>query len=376
MTARADVLVIGAGIAGASAAAALCADARVVVLEAEDAPGRHATGRSAAIFIRNYGGPEMRALNAVSEPALADPGDLADGPLLSPRGQMMIATEDEAPALSAYLEGAQGLERLTGAEAAALFPPLRAERIAAAAYESAARDIDVDRLLQGCLRRLRGRGGRLETDAPARRIARAGGVWRVETPRGAFEAPILIDAAGAWADEVALLAGVAPMGLRALRRSAALLPAPDGSGGMAGWPLVASAAMAWYAKPEAGRLMVSPADADPVAPQDAWPDDLTLAEGLHRFEQAVTFPVSRVLRSWAGLRTFAPDDLPVVGFAPDAEGFFWLAGQGGHGVQTAPALAALTADLCLGRAPGLGAELASALAPRRFTGAAAPRQQG
>jgi D-arginine dehydrogenase len=186
----------------------------------------------------------------------------------------------------------------------------------------------------------------------------------VETPAGAFEAPVIVNAAGAWADEVARLAGIRPLGLTPKRRSAAILPPPEGVD-VTGWPLVASVSMAWYAKPDAGKFMVSPADEDPVEPHDAWPDDMVLAEGLHRFAQAMDYEITRVERSWAGLRTFAPDGDPVAGFDPEAEGFFWLAGQGGHGVQTSPALAALTADLILGRAPSLPGDVVAALSPGR-----------
>ena len=213
-------------------------------------------------------------------------------------------------------------------------------------------------------------------------MTRAGGVWRVATPAAVHEAPLLVNAAGAWADAVAKMAGLAPLGLTPLRRSAAILPAPEGHD-ITRWPLFVSASEQWYAKPEAGKLMVSPADEDPVEPHDAWPDDMVLAEGLHRFEQAVTVPVTRVERSWAGLRTFAPDRTPAVGFdhhqwagcevgesASDQhaaeEDFLWLAGQGGYGVQTAPALSRLAADLCLGRAPALPGAVVEALSPARF----------
>ncbi len=360
----ADILVIGGGIAGIGAAARLAPDARVIVLEAEDAIGRHATGRSAALFIRNYGNATLRALNAVAAEAFAAPDDGFDGPLLSARGVLFLADEASLDRAEAYAAGAAGLARLTGAEAAALFPILRPERIALALHEPDAQDIDVDRLLQGFARLLRRHGGRIVPGARAEALRREGGVWRVETPAGAFAAPVVVNAAGAWADAVAARAGVATIGLRPLRRSAAILPAPGGAD-VSRWPLAGDVAETWYAKPTGGKLMVSPADEDPVAPHDAWPDDMVLAEGLHRYEQAVTVAVTRVERSWAGLRTFAPDRTPVVGFAPGAEGFLWLAGQGGYGVQTAPALSRLAADLCLGRAPALPAAAVAALSPAR-----------
>lgn len=365
MSETADFLIIGGGIAGAGAAARLAPHASVILLETEDALGRHATGRSAAIYIRNYGNATLRALNAASEPVLAEPVGIAEESLLTPRGEMLVATEDELDAFNAYLKGADDMEVLTPDEAVALFPLLKREGIAAAAIERNAQDIDVDRLLQGFVRLARQSGARFLTDAPAQRVTRANGVWRIETPKGTFEAPVVINAAGAWADVIAERAGVTSVGLVPMRRSAAILPVPD-SIDVTRWPLVASASEAWYAKPDAGKLMVSPADEDPVEPHDAWPDDMVLAEGLHRFEQAMTMPVTRVERSWAGLRSFVNDRTPVVGFAGDAVGFFWLAGQGGYGVQTAPALSQLTADLCLGRAPALAAEIVGALDPRRL----------
>jgi D-arginine dehydrogenase len=192
----------------------------------------------------------------------------------------------------------------------------------------------------------------------------------VATAAGAFEAPVIVNAAGAWADTVAQLAGVATLGLTPLRRSAAILPAPEGRD-VSSWPAVCSMSETWYAKPEAGKLMVSPADEDPVEPHDAWPDDMVLAEGLDRYERAVTVPVTRVERSWAGLRTFAPDRTPVVGFDPAAEGFFWLAGQGGYGIQTAPALSRLAGALLTGGdgTRVLAADVVSALAPGRLRAA-------
>jgi D-arginine dehydrogenase len=277
----------------------------------------------------------------------------------------MIASEDELPVLDAYLDGALGVERLTGREAAAIVPILRPERIAGAMIERAARGIDVDLLLQGYARMLRARAGRIVTGAAVKALRRKAGQWHAETAQGTFTAPTVVNAAGAWADEVAGLAGLPRLGLQPYRRSAAIIPAPEGHD-TEHWPIFGSIAETWYAKPEAGKLMVSPADEDPVDPHDAWPDDMVLAEGLHRFEQAVTHEVTRVEHSWAGLRTFAPDRTPVAGPDPRATGFFWLAGQGGYGVQTAPALSQLSAALLSGAAPVLDVATRAALAPDRF----------
>lgn len=364
---RPDIIVIGGGIAGISAAAELAAHADVTVIEGEAHLGYHSTGRSAAIFIRNYGNAALRALNAAAAPVFEDPGEISDGPLLSPRGELLLAGEDEIATLDAYCEGATGIDRLTAADAVDLVPILRPERIAEACIERGAQNIDVDRLLQGYARLLRSRGGRIVTGAPVTGIARQGTAWQVTTSGEVLEAPVIVNAAGAWADMIARLAGVAPLGLQPMRRSAAILPAPDGHD-IEHWPLFGSVSETWYAKPDAGKLMVSPADEDPVDPQDAWPDDMVLAEGLDRYERAVTVPVTRVERSWAGLRTFAPDRTPVAGFAPGVPGFFWLAGQGGYGVQTAPAMARLAAACLTGGATGLAPDILAALDPERFSG--------
>ncbi|WP_020593973.1 NAD(P)/FAD-dependent oxidoreductase [Kiloniella laminariae] len=360
-----DVLVIGGGIAGIGAAARISPEASVTVLEGMNAFGYHATGRSAAIFIRNYGNKTLRALNIASEPLLLEPEGISDSSLLSPRGEILVATESELDDLKRYLEGSSGIEALSADQAVELVPILRREKIAAAAYEPQAQDIDVDRLLQGFARIIKHNKGQIVTNAAAQTIARKNGVWRVETPAGTFEAKILINAAGAWADEVAAMAEVRKVGLVPMRRSAALLPPPDDHDIMK-WPLFASASEQWYAKPEGGKLMVSPADEDPVDPHDAFVDDMVLAEGLDRYEQSVTVPVTRVDKSWAGLRSFVKDRTPVAGFAADTEGFIWLAGQGGYGIQTAPALSALVADICLGRTPRLSQETLEALNPARL----------
>lgn len=372
MSTGSDILVIGGGIAGISAAARLAPDASVIVLEAEPMIGHHSSGRSAAIFIRNYGNATLRALNAASAPFLADPEGVSDTRLLSPRGELLLATDEDMSKFDDYLDGSDGLERLSAAQALELVPILRKEAIAAAAIEWDAQDIDVDRMLQGFARRLRAHGGRIVTGAPAQSVLRQDGCWTVVTPAGDFSAPIVINAAGGWADAVAAMAGVRTLGLAPLRRSAVLIPAPDGHD-ISRWPLFANAGDQWYAKPEAGKLMISPADEDPVEPHDVWADDMVIAEGLDRYGQAVTTPITRVEHSWAGMRTFAPDRTPVVGFAPEAEGFFWLAGQGGYGMQTAPALSQLAADLCLGRPSSLEQAVLNALSPGR---AALDLQQG
>jgi D-arginine dehydrogenase len=361
-----DVIVIGGGMAGISAAARIAAEARVLVLEAEPQLGYHSTGRSAAIFIRNYGNATLRALNAISARFFDAPGEVSNAPLLTPRGELLLAGEAELDVLEEYAAGSDGLARLTAREARDLVPILRPEPIAAAVYERDAQDIDVDRMLQGFARLLKARGGRIETGLRVAALRRAAGLWHVEASGGArYSAPVIVNAAGAWAAEIGRLAGALEIPLTPCRRSAAVLPPPEGQS-PDGWPLFGSVTETWYAKPDAGRLMVSPADEDPVEPQDAWADDMVLAEGLDRYERAVTVPVTRVEANWAGLRTFAPDRTPVAGFDPQAEGFLWLAGQGGYGIQSAPALAEIAAALCTGTMPEAQRGLAVALAPDRF----------
>ena len=260
-----------------------------------------------------------------------------------------------------------GLEAITAEMAVGRVPILQQSGIAAGAYEPDARDIDVNSLHQGWLRRYKRSGGKIRTRSRVTEMRRANGAWILKAGDAEIQARTVINAAGAWADEIAVLAGVPPIGLRPLRRSIAVLPAPEGHDVMS-WPLVSDVAETWYMKPDAGQLFVSPADEEPVEPHDAFADDTILAEGLYRFEQATEVEVTRVLRRWAGLRTFAPDRTPVNGFDPAAEGFFWLAGQGGYGIQTAPAMSRLAAALILGQSTEkiVSDETVTALSPARF----------
>lgn len=362
-----EVVIVGAGIAGAGIAAHLADAAGVILLDQEARAGHHSTGRSAAVFIQNYGNATIRGLSRASGRFFRDAGarDFA-APLLSPRRILFVCDSDTRGHLDDLLAQSEGLREIDAGEAVRALPILDADWVAGAAMEEGASDIDVDALHQGWLRRAREAGARLILDAPVTRAGREGGRWLIETPKGTISARVVVNAAGAWADRVAGLFGVAGVGLQPMRRSMAVLPAPEGQD-TRGWPLTADAGDRWYVKPETGRLLVSPADEDPVEPHDAYVDDMVLAEGLHRFEQAVTMPVTRVESSWAGLRTFAPDRTPVAGFDPAAEGFFWLAGQGGYGMQTAPALSALAAALVDGRTPPAETEnLIAALSPARF----------
>jgi D-arginine dehydrogenase len=363
----ADIVVIGAGIAGAGISAFLAEHAKVLLLEREDRPGYHSTGRSAAIFIESYGNAAIRALNRASRDWFLNPPieELERSPF-SRRDVLYICAPGEEARLDALCADNPHLVALTARETVAHVPILRAEAVMRGALETSSYDIDVASLHQGWLSRLKHLGSDLVCQAPVTSLERAGGVWRVGTPRGPVEAPVVVNAAGAWADEVAALAGLGPVGLTPCRRTAAILPAPAGHQ-VDGWPCFATVEETWYAKPEAGKLLVSPADQDPVPPHDVYVNDMVLAEGLDRYERAVTVPVTRVERSWAGLRTFAPDKTPVAGYDPRTDGFFWLAGQGGYGIQTAPALSRLACALVRGdeTPESLGA-LRDALSPARF----------
>jgi D-arginine dehydrogenase len=371
-----DFLVLGAGMAGAAAGYFLGDHGRVVVLEREDAPGYHSTGRSAALYTETYGNAAIRALTVASGRFFrAPPPGFAEVPLLRPRGVMMVAPPaDKALFDEAVADGrrfAPSLRVLDRGEALALCPVLREDWLGHAFLEPEAMDMDVHAIHQGFLGGIRAKGGRIVTSAPSRSIARHDGLWQVDTAAGQFTAPVLVDAAGAWADEVAGLAGVAPVGLIAKRRTAFIVAAPPGPP-IDRWPMVVDAAESFYFKPETGKLLISPADATPVPPQDIQPDELDIAIAAERVAAATRISFRAVQRKWAGLRTFAPDSTLVIGPDPAAPGFVWMAGQGGYGIQTAPAAGAAAAALAVGR--GLPAELAGLglraeqLLPDRFRG--------
>lgn len=345
---RTDVLVVGAGIAGASVAAELAPHRRVTVLEMEDHPGYHTTGRSAAVFAECYGSPLVRALTRASRPFLERSQPGAEAPLLTPRGWLFIAREDQVARLDELereLEAKSGtVRRVSGEEARALVPILRRGHVAAALLDASAMDIDVDALHQLYLRRLRAAGGETVTGARAAAVERSGDAWLLHTARGDFAAPVVVDAAGAWADEVGRLMGAAPIGLVPMRRTAAMLDPPRGIQ-VAGWPMVVDADEEFYFKPDAGKLLASPADETPSPPCDARPDDLDVAVAIDRITTACELEVSHVGRRWAGLRSFVADRNPVVGYDRVVPGLFWLAGQGGYGIQTAPAMGRLAAAL-------------------------------
>ncbi|MBW4710541.1 FAD-binding oxidoreductase [Roseobacter sp. YSTF-M11] len=353
-----DIIIIGGGIAGLSAAARLSDHARIVVLEAETSLGYHASGRSAALIEQNYGAPSVQALNRASV------GYLQDGGYLSPRGLMIVAQAHERADFERDT-ATLGATAITPAEAMDFVPVLDPQKLAFAAYHADAHDIDTDRLLQDFARMVRASGGTVETGQRVEQISHADGEWEVTCGDRRFHAPTLINAAGAWADTVAGMAGIRPMSIVPHRRSIARIPAP-GAHDIRSWPIFFGVNETWYAKPDAGFLLVSPADEDPVEPHDAWAEDLTLAQGLALYEEMVTEPVARLQSSWAGLRSFAPDRTLVLGRDPEVPEFVWCAGQGGYGFQTAPGASQLVADLVLGNPPNVDASVVAALTPDRL----------
>src|SRR5271165_3513906 len=364
-----DVIVIGAGMAGSTAAAHLAPDKRVALVEAEEAPGYHTTGRSAAMWMVNYGPPDVRTLTALSRAFLeAPPPGFAEHPLLTRRTVLYLAPEEQRARFEEMLAEGVGVEPLSIEAARAMVPALRPDYAVAAAIEPDASDLDVVAIQQGFLRQLRAAGGVLALRSRAAEITRRAGAWHVHTASGAvFRAPIIVNAAGAWGDEVAAIAGVRKLGLTPCRRTAAIIdPRPFDA---ENWPMINDCAHSWYARPEARtRLMVSPADETPFDPQDIQPDELDIATAIDRMQQALDIEVRRVERSWAGLRTFTPDRSLAIGWDATAEGFFWCVGQGGSGIQTSPAAGRFVADLVLGRDPGEAAEIVALVDPRRFAG--------
>lgn len=349
---RADFIIIGGGIAGAAAGYWLAPHGRIVVLERESQPGYHSTGRSAALFMESYGTPQVRALTLASRAFLqAPPEGFAEHPLLSPRGALLVASPGQEATLEAHWQVLQAItrtaRRLDAAQTCALVPVLRRELVAGSVLEPDAADMDVAAIHQGYLRGVRRAGGSLVCDAGVTALQRTPEGWRVEAGSTVYEAPVVLNAAGAWADEVARMAGVAPLGLQARRRSAMIFAPPPGLD-ISHWPLVFGANEDWYLKPDAGMLLGSPANADPVPPQDVQPEELDIALAIHRIEEATTLQIRRPVRTWAGLRSFLPHGDLAAGFDRSAPGFFWVAGQGGYGIQTSAAMGEACAALARG----------------------------
>ncbi len=353
-----DFLIIGGGVAGTSAAARLSQLGKVVLLEGEDALAYHTSGRSAAMFEENYGKPSTIELNKASRRFHEDAG------VLSPRGLMLIGTSDDTEAFDTDQHQMQ-LETISIEDAKAMVPILNEGVVNRAAYHASAWDIDTDKLIQTFARMARENGGAITTKSSVAAITRTEHGWSVTAGDTTYEARNLVNAAGAWVDHIAEMAGITPLGFTPLRRSMARIPAPGGHD-VSTWPMLFGPGERWYAKADAGALIVSPAEEDPTTPHDAYADDMVLAEGLARYEAHVTEPVNRLLSSWAGLRTFASDRTLVIGLDTRDPSFIWCAGQGGYGMQSAPAASQLLADLISGSASALPSETIAALLPQRF----------
>ena len=344
------VVVIGGGIAGVSAAANLAPRADVTLLEREETLAYHTTGRSAALFVVNYGADGIRPLARASEAFLQSPPDgTTDAPLLSDRGLLWLATAEQMMTLEGIAaEGRASGARsklLEPADVSDLVPVVRSDRIAGGLYEPTARDIDVAGLHQAFVRIARSHGATIETRAPVTELTRSGAGWRVTTPSVTYDADVVVNAAGAWGDVVAEMAGIDPVGLQPMRRTAFMVP---GDESYASLPMVVDTEQRFYFKPDGVQLLCSLAEENPSQPTDPRPRMEDVALAIERINEATTLSIRTVNSQWVGLRTFAPDREMVVGEAPNSDGFFWLVGQGGTGIQTAPAYGALLASLVLG----------------------------
>nr|WP_315431627.1 FAD-binding oxidoreductase [uncultured Albidiferax sp.] len=352
-----DVIILGAGIAGASLAWRLAGQRSVALLERESQPGYHATGRSAAMFMESYGPPMVRALTRASRAFyLQPPEGFADVPLVHPRGVLYLASPGQEAQLastrSALASTCPGLVELDAASTLARVPCLRPEMVRGALYDGGAQDLDVHALHQGFLRGFRRKAGahsaELRTGVELTRARHDGQYWTLEFADGqSLRARTVVNAAGAWADALAALFGAAPIGLVPHRRSAFTFPVPEGLDA-SGWPAVVGVDESYYFKPDAGQLLGSPANADATVPHDVVPEELDIAMGIHQIESVTTLHIRRPGSTWAGLRSFVPDGEIVIGFDAHCPGFFWLAAQGGYGIQSAAGASALADALIRG----------------------------
>ncbi len=352
---QADFIIIGGGIAGASTGFWLSQHARVIVLERESQAGYHSTGRSAALYTAAYGTPQVRALTQASRDFFdAPPAGFCEHPLLTPRGEMTVDfIGDPAELHNQYLSAkatVAKMQMLSAEEACVRLPILRREKVHGAIYDPTACDIDTDALHQGYLRGIRRNQGEVHTDSEVTRLTRDDeGVWHVQTPGQTFSAPIIINAAGAWADKIGALAGTRSLGLQPKRRAAFIFAGPEGVD-IHQWPMLVSLDESFYMKPDAGMFLGSPANADPVEPHDVQPEELDIAMGIYQIEEATTLTIRRPTRTWAGLRSFVGDGDLLSGFDQHIPGFFWVAAQGGYGIQTSPAMGQASAALVRGEA--------------------------
>jgi D-arginine dehydrogenase len=348
---QADFIIIGAGIAGASTGYWLSRHGRVLVLEREAHAGYHSTGRSAALYTVAYGTPQVRALTAASRAFFnAPPEGFSEHPLLTPRGEMVVDFTGDSEELQrqfdSALENVADMRMLSADEACALVPVLRRDKVQGAMLDPGAADIDTDALHQGYLRGIRRNGGQVQLNCEVTAIQRQGEQWQISTSQGVFQAPVLVNAAGAWCDQLASLAGVRPLGLQPKRRAAFIFAPPEGVDAHQ-WPALVSLDESFYFKPDAGMLLGSPANADPVEPHDVQPEELDIALGIYQIEEHTSMSIRRPARVWAGLRSFFPDGDLVSGYDPRTPGFYWVAGQGGYGIQTSAAMGEASACLIL-----------------------------
>jgi D-arginine dehydrogenase len=370
-----DFIVVGGGIAGASAGFELAKFGSVLLLERESQYGYHSTGRSAAVFLKSHGPPVIRSLASASKGFLLHPPDgFADYPLLKPRGLLLIGGFDDAGALDRaaaecgrYVDG---VRRLNAEQSRAMVPVLRDDYVGGAVFDPEAMDIDVHSLHYGFLRGLREHGGETLINAGVVGIERARGEWNVRTQSGNFAARVVLNGTGAWCDKIAVMAGAATVGLVPKRRTAFIFrPPPVAS--LEHWPVVHDIHETFYFKPDAGRILASPADETPVEPCDVHPEDIDVATAVERIQRCASLSVTHIERKWAGLRSFVSDGCPVVGYDPSVDGFFWIAGQGGYGIETSPAVGRMSASLAANKGvPGDLSDLgvaAEMLSPSRFT---------
>ncbi|MFS2127918.1 NAD(P)/FAD-dependent oxidoreductase [Pseudomonas sp. Pseusp97] len=369
-----DFLIIGGGIAGASTGYFLSRHGKVAVLERESHAGYHSTGRSAALYTVAYGTPQVRALTAASRAFFDNPPEgFVEHPILTPRGEMTVDFEGNPEELRRQYESALAsvpeMRLLDADEACAIVPVLRREKVHGAMLDPSAADIDTDGLLQGYLRGIRRNGGSVQLDSEVLEIRRIDDAWQVRCAQQTYRAPVLVNAAGGWSDKIAELAGAAPLGLTPKRRAAFLFSPPEGVDSHA-WPVLVSLDESFYFKPDAGMLLGSPANADPVEPHDVQPEELDIALGIYQIEEHTTLSIRRPSHTWAGLRSFFADGDLVSGYDPATPGLYWVAGQGGYGIQTSAAMGEASAALIRHEAlpehltrHGLNAEM---LAPARL----------
>ena len=341
-----DYIIIGAGIAGASVAAHLAAHRSVAILDMEDRAGYHTTSRSAASYEPNYGPKPILALTRASRDFFLAPLEgFADAPIFTKRGSLVLEAQGQEKDAERFLAKAVDIEELSEVQLQGLVPVLRQGFVKRGFLEAATGALDVDLLHRGYLRQFKQRGGVLKLQAGANKISKTADIWHIETPLGEFTANTIVNAAGAWGDHVATLAGAKLVGLIPKRRSIGVISVAGHD--VMKWPFMVDCAESWYAVPQSGKLLVSSADATPVEPHDAYADDEAIAIGIDRMMQATTIDVQRLEHSWGGLRTFSPDGAPVVGFDQYTDGFFWLVGQGGYGIQSSPALSRTAAAMIL-----------------------------